>query len=51
MVRDLEQYSAWRQDVLAALQAYRQAASTSWRHALYCSKSLTIWLPLPMTYF
>ncbi|QDG72530.1 dynamin family protein [Janthinobacterium tructae] len=27
MVRDLEQYSAWRQDVQAALQAYRQAAS------------------------
>jgi len=26
MVRDLEQYSAWRQDVLAALQAYQQAA-------------------------
>jgi len=26
MVRDLEQYSAWRQDVLAALQAYQHAA-------------------------
>ena len=29
MVRDLEQYSAWRQDVLAALQAYRQAAGAA----------------------
>lgn len=29
MVRDLEQYSAWRQDVQAALQAYRQAASAA----------------------
>ena len=29
MVRDLEQYSAWRQDVLAALRGYQQAAQAA----------------------
>ncbi|KAB8041982.1 dynamin family protein [Janthinobacterium aquaticum] len=29
MVRDLEQYSAWRQDVRTALQAYQQAAQAA----------------------
>jgi len=29
MVRDLEQYSAWRQDVRLALQAYQQAAQAA----------------------